>query len=297
MKFEKKLNEYIKSVNEFLKKYAAVPNVPQKILYEAMKYSLMAGGKRIRPVLTMAVCEMLGGDLSDALLFGCAIECIHTYSLIHDDLPCMDNDELRRGKPTCHIAYGEANALLAGDGLLNAAFELMSDKTLYSSVSFEKTVDIIRAISSASGKDGMIGGQIVDLKNENSGEISAETLNYMHRLKTGALIRASAEIGALLGDADEKETEKIIEFSENLGLAFQVKDDILDIVGSTDKLGKPSGSDMQSGKSTYVSVFGLEKSLQMLDELTINAKNALNIFGSKAEFLIVLTDFLTNREN
>lgn len=297
MNFEQKLNEYIKSTNDFLEKYSVIPEVPQKILYEAMSYSLLAGGKRVRPVLTMAVCDMLGGDLQDACLFGCAIECIHTYSLIHDDLPCMDNDDLRRGKPTCHVVYGEANALLAGDGLLNSAFEIMSNRSLYKSIDDKKAIDIIKIISAASGKNGMIGGQIVDLESENQTDISAERLTYMHRLKTGALIRAAAETGAVIGNADSEKHRKIVEFSENLGLAFQIKDDILDVAGNPAILGKPSGSDVQNGKSTYVSIFGFEKSLEMLNECTENAKNALNIFGHRAEFLLDFTEYLTNREN
>ena len=297
MDFEKKLGEYIGSVNEFLKDCAAVPETAQKVLFEAMNYSLMAGGKRIRPVLTLSVCDMLGGDMKDALLFGSAIECIHTYSLIHDDLPCMDDDSLRRGRPTCHIAYGEANALLAGDGLLNTAFELMSDSSRYSSIDFEKAVNIIHIISSASGKYGMIGGQVIDLESENREDISADELMNMHRLKTGAIIRAAALVGAVIGGADSAQTERIAEFSESLGLAFQVKDDILDVSGSEELLGKPIGSDEESGKRTFVSVLGLEKSNEELKRLTEKAKKSLEIFGERAEFLLEFTDYLTNRQN
>lgn len=297
MDFEKKLNGYISSVNEFLKGCAAVSETAQKVLFEAMNYSLTAGGKRIRPVLTLSVCDMLGGDMKDALLFGCAIECIHTYSLIHDDLPCMDNDSLRRGRPTCHIVYGEANALLAGDGLLNTAFELMSDSSRYSSVDFEKAVNIMQIVSSASGKYGMIGGQVIDLESENKEDISADELINMHRLKTGAIIRAAALVGAVIGGADSVQTEKIIEFSEKLGLAFQVKDDILDVLGNEELLGKPIGSDMESGKRTFVSVLGLEKSKETLKRLTEEAKKPLETFGERAEFLLEFTDYLTERQN
>ncbi len=162
MDFNERFEEYVKEINDFLVKYAEIPNVPQRTLYDAMSYSLLAGGKRIRPVLTMAVCDMFGGNSTAACAFGCAIECIHTYSLIHDDLPCMDDDGLRRGKPTCHIVYGEANAMLAGDGLLNTAFELMSDRSVRGGIDAETVVDIIHTISSASGGFGMIGGQIID---------------------------------------------------------------------------------------------------------------------------------------
>ena len=251
----------------------------------------MAGGKRIRPVLAMSVCEMLGGNVEKALPYACALECIHTYSLIHDDLPCMDNDDMRRGKPTCHKAFDEATALLAGDALLNRAFEIMSTY----GTDNDCTVEVIKYVSNNSGTEGMIGGQVVDLMCEGDGNVSEETLRYIHRNKTGALISAAAMIGAICGNATDEEKVKILEFSDNLGLAFQIKDDILDFVGDDELLGKPTGSDEENDKTTFVTLMGIEKAEEELQRTTKAAKAALEVFGAENEFLCSLADFLLKR--
>ena len=234
---------------------------------------------------------MLGGDINDAISYACGLECIHTYSLIHDDLPCMDNDDMRRGKPTCHKEFSEATALLAGDALLNRAFEIMSDPE-NNPITATK---IIREVSRLSGTEGMIGGQVVDLMCEGDENVSEETLNYIHSHKTGGLIKAAAIIGAVCGNANIEETEKILDFSENLGLAFQIKDDILDFVGDEDLLGKPVGSDKKNKKTTFVTLMGIEKATDVLERTTEAAKAALSIFGDKNRFLCSLADFLLER--
>ncbi len=297
MKFKERQKLYIGTINNELDKMLKVPDNPQKEVYEAMRYSLMAGGKRLRPMLTLAVCEMLGGDLEDALVFGTAIECIHTYSLIHDDLPCMDNDDLRRGMPTCHKAFGETTALLAGDGLLNLAFERMADSTKYKSISCETAIRIIAEVSKCSGCPGMIGGQVVDLANESAQNVSEEQLSYMHSLKTGALIRAAAVTGGMIGGADSEQLRSITEFADKLGLAFQIRDDILDFIGDEKVLGKHIGSDMENMKTTYVTLFGIDEAQDRLKEISQQAGEALDSFGEKAEFLKSLTEYLTDRKN
>ena len=250
MNFKEQMTEYIELVNKQLEEYVPKKNNLQNSIYEAMRYSLLAGGKRIRPVLSLGVCDMLGGDIREALPFACALECIHTYSLIHDDLPCMDNDDLRRGRPTNHKVFGEATALLAGDSLLNLAFEIMSSAGIESG----KTVEIIKTVSNLSGTEGMIGGQVVDLLYEESNDATQEVLEYIHKHNTGALILAATLIGAICGEATEREREKIVEFAQNLGLAFQIKDDILDFIGDEELLGKPVGSDEENNKTTLFSV-------------------------------------------
>lgn len=291
MNFDAKMREYIELVNSNLSEYVPQKENLQKSIYEAMRYSLMAGGKRIRPVLALSVCEMLGGNAEKALPYACALECIHTYSLIHDDLPCMDNDDMRRGKPTCHKAFDEATALLAGDALLNRAFEIMS---AYGTDN-DCTVEVIKYVSNNSGTEGMIGGQVVDLMCEGDGNVGEETLRYIHRNKTGALISAAAMIGAICGNATDEEKAKIIEFSDNLGLAFQIKDDILDFIGDDEVLGKPTGSDEENDKTTFVTLMGIEKAEEELQRTTKAAKAALSMFGAENEFLCSLADFLLKR--
>ena len=297
MEFKEKLNFYTGVINNELDKMLTVPDNPQSEVYEAMRYSLMAGGKRLRPVLTLAVCDMLGGDLGDALIFGTAIECIHTYSLIHDDLPCMDNDDLRRGMPTCHKAFGETTALLAGDGLLNYAFERMTEFDKYKSIGCDIAIRIVAEVTKGSGCRGMIGGQVVDLANESAESVSEELLSYMHSLKTGALIRVAAVAGAMVGGADENSIEKVTDFANKLGLAFQIRDDILDFIGDEKELGKNVGSDMENMKTTYVTLLGIDEAQRRLDELSAQAAKALDSFGEKAQFLKELAAYLVNRKN
>lgn len=297
MEFKKQFQTYIDAVNDELNKVFAERDCPEKSVYQAMGYSIMAGGKRLRPVLTLAVCEMLGGDMSDALRFGVAVEHIHTYSLIHDDLPCMDNDDLRRGLPTCHKKFGEATALLAGDGLLTGAFEYISDYDCYKSAKPANVVKAVFELSSAAGCAGMIGGQVVDLESEGKTDINEETLNYLHKKKTGALIRVSAVLGALAASSDEMSIAAVSDFAEKLGLAFQIQDDILDCIGDENVLGKPIGSDAENKKTTYVTLLGLDAAREKVQQLTRSAIAALDSFGESAAFLKELAAYLVDRDN
>ncbi|HOP99387.1 MAG TPA: polyprenyl synthetase family protein [Acetivibrio clariflavus] len=295
MEFMEKLEIYQDIVNNYLEECIKEKDILQKSVYNAMRYSLLAGGKRLRPVLSLAVCDMLEGDLKEVLPYACAVEMIHTYSLIHDDLPSMDNDDYRRGKPTNHKVYGEALAILAGDGLLNMAFELMLENTSSNCNNIENKVKAMAYIARSSGVRGMIGGQVVDIESENS-EVPVETLEYMHRLKTGALIKASVISAAIICNASKEDIQKLGTYAEGIGLAFQIKDDILDVEGSVEKLGKKVGSDASNKKTTYVSIYGLDKSKQMLAETTEKAIKSLDSFGQKAAFLKELAEYLVIRE-
>lgn len=296
MNFKEQLGKYVDLVNEHLDKYVVEKELPEKSIYTSMRYSLLAGGKRLRPILSLAVCDMLGGRIEEVLPFACAVEMIHTYSLIHDDLPAMDNDDYRRGRLTNHKVYGESLAILAGDGLLNMAFEVLFESILKSKENQELKIRAAAVIAKAAGIEGMIAGQVIDLESENK-KISADVLDRMHRHKTGALIKAPVVSAAVLCGADEDSIKKLECFAQNLGLAFQIKDDILDVEGSSEKLGKKVGSDTQKEKSTYVSLYGLEKSKKMLNEITEKAVMSLKYFGEKAVFLENLAKYLVNRDN
>lgn len=285
------LKPIIEKINAELNSYVADKNSQQDIIYEIMRYSLMAGGKRLRPILMLKTCEMCGGDADEAMPYACAMEMIHTYSLIHDDLPAMDNDDLRRGMPTCHVKYGEANAILAGDSLLNKAFEVMSAAGEKNPA---KAIKIISVISRSSGTEGMIGGQVLDIEN---GEMSLERLEYIDSLKTGAIIRSSCAAGAILADASDEEQKAVDEFAKHLGIAFQIRDDILDVTGTEEELGKPIGSDEEMERTTYVKSFGLDGARRLLEEHSEKAASSLEMFGEKADFLIRLTKYLTERNN
>lgn len=288
------LNERIDYIEKSLYRYMDKTDSPQKLIYDAASYSIKAGGKRLRPMLVLECYKMCGGrDEEKVLPFACAIEMIHTYSLIHDDLPAMDNDDFRRGKPTNHKVYGEATAILAGDALLNLAFETALSAE---NVTPDKKIEALKVLANASGWDGMIGGQVVDLESEGK-QIPFDTLKYIHKLKTGALISAACEMGAVLAGADKKAREKVKEYSENLGIAFQVLDDILDVTADEKELGKPIGSDEKNQKSTYVTIFGLKKAKEYAKEYTHNAIKAIEYFGDDAEFLIKLTQYLLNRNS
>lgn len=290
---KERLKEQIDFIDKYLDKYLAEKENPQNIIYKAMRYSVFAGGKRLRPILMLNVCKMCGGDVNEVIPFACALEMIHTYSLIHDDLPAMDNDDLRRGMPTSHIKFGEATAILAGDALLNRAFEVVSE---YDGDNVKRAMKAINMLAASSGTEGMIGGQIVDMESEGK-EITLDELRYLHLNKTGAIIRSACTIGALMGGGSEDEIEAVDEFAKNLGVAFQIQDDILDVTGSEEELGKPIGSDAEGNKNTYVRLVGLEKSRELSEEYSENAKKALDIFGERAQFLKELTDYLINRKN
>lgn len=285
------LNEKAKRIDEALKKYLVGKNNPQSVIYEAMNYSIFAGGKRLRPVLMTETCVMCGGSAEEVMPFACAMEMIHTYSLIHDDLPAMDNDALRRGMPTNHIKYGEATAILAGDALLNKAFETA---LCYNGKHIDRAFRAMGMLANSSGTEGMIGGQIVDIASEHK-SITAEELEYIHLLKTGAIIRSACTIGAVMAGADEEKIAAADEYAKNLGTAFQICDDVLDVTSTTDELGKPVGSDAENEKNTYVTLFGLEKSKDFIHQYTNKAVEALAPFGEKADFLIRLAKYMEGR--
>lgn len=256
---------------------------------EAMKYSLANGGKRLRPVFCLEFAACCGLEKSKALDFACAVEYIHTYSLIHDDLPCMDNDDFRRGKPSCHKAFGEATALLAGDALLTHAFELITNSDLPA----EKRIQAVSVLSSKSGVCGMIGGQVIDLKYESESPDLPQLLS-VHKLKTGALISAACLLGCVAAGASAKQTEAAEKFAYNLGIAFQIKDDILDVTGNSRELGKPIGSDAENNKTTYVSLKGVEEAQKDVEKYTEKALSSLSEFDD-SEFIEMLAAGLINR--
>ncbi len=278
-----------------------IPEVDHKsiTLYEAMKYSLAAGGKRIRPVLLLAACDFCGGNIEEALPYACAIEYIHTYSLIHDDLPCMDDDDLRRGLPTNHKVYGEAMAVLAGDGLQSAAFEAMNrDMILYfdDADALKKRVKASYEISKGSGCRGIVAGQVADMEAEDKSS-SKEMLDYIHLSKTSALIVAAVRAGAYLGKPDSETMSKLTIFAESLGLAFQIRDDLLDVEGHEEEMGKKAGMDSINKKATYPAIYGIDASRKRLQELTDTAIGALEQYYDNAEVFTKLAEQLAVRGN
>ncbi len=295
MSFNEKYNEYLDLVNTELMRYLDKSDSMYQTVLDAMKYSVENGGKRIRPILLLEFCAVCGGDIKKALPFACAIEFIHTYSLIHDDLPCLDNDDFRRGEPSCHKKFSEPMALLAGDALLTYAFEIASQSVETHDVDAKSAVKAINLLSNLSGIDGMIGGQVIDVENEGK-DTCEEVLNRIHLLKTAALIKASCTIGAIVAGASDSQIKKASEYAQALGLAFQIIDDILDVTGTFEDLGKPIGSDEQSGKTTFVTLVGLDKSKQIAKELSQKAVNIAKSFND-SEFLIELTQFLLDRKN
>ncbi len=296
---ERCYDDYKKMIDEHLLDF--LPNIDNKSisLYESMKYSLTAGGKRIRPVLLLAACDFAGGDVREALPYACAMEYIHTYSMIHDDLPAMDNDDLRRGVPTNHKVYGEALAILAGDGLLTSAFEAMNkDLMLYldDANQMAKRIRAINAIAKGAGCRGMVAGQVSDIEGENN-EYSNEMLEYIHINKTGALIISAIKAGLYLGNPTKDMLSNLDIYSENLGLAYQIADDILDEIGDPKELGKAIGSDKKQHKNTYTSLNGLEAAFARLEHLTDDALEAIAPYYDNAEFFCNLALQLKTRRN
>ena len=263
-------------------------------LHSAMRYSLFAGGKRLRPILTLAGCEAVGGVLEYALPMACAMEMIHTYSLIHDDLPAMDNDDMRRGVATNHKVFGEAAAILAGDALLTHAFYVIPDPAS-SSVDDGKRLQIVREIAGAAGSMGMVGGQAVDILSEGKETIDLPILEYIHTHKTGALIRTAVRVGAIVGGADEREMQDLTEYGEKIGLAFQITDDLLDLLGDEKRLGKQVGSDLKKGKKTYPAVYGIKESESRARELMESAVDALSQFDHRADPLREIARYMVER--
>ncbi len=292
------VTDCINEVNNRLEKLFDEREIEPK-LYEAMWYSVSAGGKRVRPVLSILANRLVGGEMEEALDMACAIELIHTYSLIHDDLPALDNDRLRRGKLTNHIVFGEAFAILAGDGLLNMAFEVMLDNALRHRENLENHVLAMDYVAKAAGVSGMISGQTADILNEDVDEenIDINIVDKIHINKTGKLFAAALCAGAIIGKSTREEVLAVETFGRKIGLAFQITDDILDVTGTETSLGKSVGKDVEAKKMTFPHVYGLDNSIKIADDLIKEAKDALQIFGSKAKDLIMLADYLIKRTN
>ncbi|RJQ33101.1 MAG: polyprenyl synthetase family protein [Actinobacteria bacterium] len=279
-------------VEQALKKLFACNNYPE-LIFEAMKYSLFSGGKRFRSVLNLFTYELFDKDYQKALPTACALECIHTYSLIHDDLPAIDNDELRRGQPSSHVKFGEDIAILAGDALFCEAFYIISSKQIADPMLIKRAME---ELSFASGPRGMVGGQLIDIKSTGK-SVDYETVDYIHSHKTGMLIEASAKTAAILAGASQEEIDIISLYAKYLGLAFQIKDDILDIVGKTEILGKEAGSDIENKKATYPSTIGLKESEQKANEAREKAKNEISKLKRKTSNLIKLADYVVDRKS
>lgn len=280
-----------RALDEYLQPKADVP----KILNEAMRYSVFAGGKRLRPILCVASGEVVGGETEIILPVACAIELIHTYSLIHDDLPAIDNDDYRRGKPSNHKIFGEDIAIVAGDGLQTYAFEVISSCYSDGKVRAEVALRLVQEVSTAAGITGMVAGQVVDIKSMGK-EPDNNVLQYIHTHKTGAMITASVRAGAIVADATAQELRALTNYAKNLGMAFQIVDDLLDATGDRKKLGKTVGKDAKQRKMTYVSLYGVESARQMARETINQAQKALQMFGTNAEVLKRLAGYIVDRE-
>ena len=293
MTVKDQLDIYAKMTEAALEKYlpkAHSPHAAYNTLVEAMRYSLLGGGKRIRAALCMEFCRLCGGTPEQALPLACAVEMVHAYSLIHDDLPCMDDDDTRRGKPSCHIAYGEATALLAGDALQSLAFKTASSADLPAA----QTLAAVRTLSTCIGYEGMCGGQAMDIEAEMTPSDEA-TLIETYKGKTGMLIIAAAKMGCYAAGADARQLDAAEKYASDIGFVFQMVDDVLDVTSTEAELGKPIGSDEKSNKTTYVTLFGVEKTMQMASSLNERAISALEIFGSDAKFLGDLAEHLLKR--
>lgn len=288
------LHQYLTTRRQWVEQALAelVPAAYPDRLYEAMRYSLLAGGKRLRPILCLASCDLVGGTLEQAMPTACALEMVHTMSLIHDDLPAMDNDDYRRGRLTNHKVFGEDMAILAGDALLAYAFQVIAERT--HTVSAERILDVIGRLGRAASATGLVGGQVVDLESEGKA-IPLETLEYIHAHKTGALLEIAVVSGGILGGADREQVEHLSLFARDIGLAFQIMDDILDVTATSEQLGKTAGKDVAAAKATYPSLLGLGLSQQRASDLIHAAKSQLSPYGSAAIPLLALADFITQR--
>lgn len=290
IKTDMTLKEYKALIDTKLAEYFRADDMPQAGLFEAMRYSINAGGKRIRPILVLEFCRITGGDCDKSLPVACAIEMLHTYSLIHDDLPCMDNDDLRRGKPTNHIVYGECTATLAGDALQAEAFGTI----LRSALPAESRAECARILADAVGADGMCGGQFLDMIGENK-LLTADELDEINSRKTGALLIAACTMGVAAAGGNEKQSEAARRFGAAIGAAFQIRDDMLDVISTSEQLGKPIGSDAQEHKNTYMALYGAERCMKMIEKLTEVAKAALNEAFDDTAFLCDLADSMVTR--
>lgn len=291
--FEQRFNDYRAYINEKIDAYVATDG--SKIC-DSMNYSVMAGGKRIRPVLALECCRLCCGDYKKATAFACALEIIHSYSLIYDDLPCMDNDTMRRGKPTNHVVFGEDIALMAGMGLYCRAFEIVTDTYKEFGLTETQLIDGIKALLKASGMNGIVLGQVLDIDNVAGKHTDLDYIQRVHDYKTSAMLEASSEVGAICGGANEKQRAALLEYSKNIGLAFQIRDDILDVTGTDGNMGKTLGKDRESGKTTFVDIFGVGGAQRKVVELTERAKSAISCFYDVG-FLISFADYLCGRDN
>ena len=291
--FEQRFNDYRAYINEKLAAYVATDG--SKIC-DSMNYSVMAGGKRIRPVLALECCRLCCGYYKKATAFACALEIIHSYSLIYDDLPCMDNDTMRRGKPTNHVVFGEDIALMAGMGLYCRAFEIVTDTYKEFGLTETQLIDGIKALLKASGMNGIVLGQVLDIDNVAGKHTDLDYIQRVHDYKTSAMLEASSEVGAICGGATEKQRAALLEYSKNIGLAFQIRDDILDVTGTDGNMGKTLGKDRESGKTTFVDIFGVGGAQRKVVELTERAKSAISCFYDGG-FLISFADYLCGRDN
>ena len=293
MDFKVQLKKYQEQVNNELEKYSGKKDVPEKILNNSMEYSLMAGGKRLRPILVIATYEIFGKNINKCIPYAVAIEMVHNFSLIHDDLPGIDNDDFRHGKPTNHKKFNEATAILAGDGLLNQAYIVISEDLIKTeSEELKNKLKVFNEFSTA--VDRMIAGEYIDTEYEGK-QITDEYLEYIHKNKTGALLKLCVRMGAILANANEKDLEKLTKYAEKIGLAFQIKDDILSEEGNEEILGKPVGNDKELEKCTYVSKYGLQGAKKILEEITKEAIEELKEYGDRAEFLRELALYIKDR--
>ena len=293
MDFKVQLKNYQEQVNNELEKYSGKKDVPEKILNNSMEYSLMAGGKRLRPILVIATYEIFGKNINKCIPYAVAIEMVHNFSLIHDDLPGIDNDDFRHGKPTNHKKFNEATAILAGDGLLNQAYIVISEDLIKSeSEELKNKLKVFNEFSTA--VDRMIAGEYIDTEYEGK-QITDEYLEYIHKNKTGALLKLCVRMGAILANANEKDLEKLTKYAEKIGLAFQIKDDILSEEGNEEILGKPVGNEKELEKCTYVSKYGLQGAKKILEEITKEAIEELKEYGDRADFLRELALYIKDR--
>ncbi|WP_420974276.1 (2E,6E)-farnesyl diphosphate synthase [Bacillus thuringiensis] len=292
--FDTFLKESKTFVEEKLVSYANELQCPN-VLREAMAYSLEAGGKRLRPLLLFATLQAFGKERNLGVGAACALEMIHTYSLVHDDLPCMDDDDLRRGKPTNHKVFGEAMAVLAGDGLLTYAFQVIMAYE-QKEISAEKKVRLVLELAKAAGPEGMVGGQVADMEAEGK-RLTIDELEYIHKHKTGKLLEFAVLSGAILSDATEEQEEKLLTFAKYIGLAFQIRDDILDVEGTEEEIGKPIGSDLSNEKSTYTTLFTVDRAKDILEETIAEAKGAISSLQLQDEYLLSICDLIAKRNN
>lgn len=295
--FMEELQQKVEHINDVLEKFLPAEEGQQRIIFEAMNYSVRAGGKRLRPILMEETCHMFGGSSAVIEPFMAAIEMIHTYSLVHDDLPAMDNDEYRRGKKTTHAVYGEAMGILAGDALLNLAYETAA-KAFGMEVADTRVARAFAVLAKKAGVYGMVGGQVVDVESEKSDDcpITREKLDFIYRLKTGALIESSMMIGAILAGASSDEVSRVEQIAAKLGLAFQIQDDVLDVTSTLEVLGKPVGSDEKNNKATYVTFEGLDKAVSDVERISKEAEEQLDDLGYDDAFLKELFEYLIHRE-